>query len=109
MRCLKLAFDVEIKIAGPEDRARQEQALCTAITELLKEAQNVDSLFGLMAWKDTKALPTIFSAVGIQKEPYNVLINYLRPPMRGRSLQSIQTGRNFKWRLKQPLTQTLKS
>ena len=99
-RRLNIAFDVEIKIAGPEDGARQEQALRTAITELLKEAQNVDSTFGIMAWRDTKALPTIFSAVGIQKEPYNVLINYLRPPMRGRTLQSIQTGRNFKWRIK---------
>ena len=99
-RRLNIAFDVETKIAGPEDGARQEQALRTAITELLKEAQNVDSTFGLMAWRDTKALPTIFSAVGIQKEPYNVLINYLRPPMRGRTLQSIQTGRNFKWRIK---------
>ena len=100
MRLLNIAFDVEVKIDRPEDGARQEEALRTAITELLQEGQNVDSSFGLMAWKDTKALPTIFSAVGIQKEPYNVLINYLRPPMRGRSLQSIQTGRNFKWRIK---------
>ena len=100
MRRLNIAFDVEIKIAGPEDGARQEQALRTAIMELLQEAQNVDNTFGLMAWRDTKALPTIFSAAGIQKEPYNVLTNYLRPPMRGRSLQSIQTGRNFKWRVK---------
>ena len=97
---MNIAFDVEIKIAGPEDGAHQEQALRTAIMELLKEAQNVDSTFGLMAWRDTKALPTIFSSVRIQKEPYNVLINYLRPPMRGRTLQSIQTGRNFKWRVK---------
>ena len=99
LRRLNIAFDVEIKIAGPEDGARQEQALRTAITELLKEAQNVDPTFGIMAWRDAKALPTLFSAVGIQKEPYNVLIHYLRPPMRGRSLQSIQKGRNFKWRI----------
>ena len=77
LRRLNIAFDVEIKIAGPEDGARQEQALRTAITELLKEAQNVDSSFGIMAWRDVKVLPTIFSAIRIQKEPYNVLINYL--------------------------------
>lgn len=98
-RRLNIAFDVEIKIAGSGDGARQEEALRTAITELLKEAQNIDNTFGIMAWRDTTALPTIFSAAGIQKEPYNVLINYLRPPMRGRTLQSIQTGRNFKWRI----------
>ena len=77
MRCLNIAFDVKIKIAGPENRARQEQALCVAITDLLKEAQNVDPSFGIMASRDTKALPTIFSAVRIQNKSYDILINYL--------------------------------
>ena len=100
MRHLNIVFDVEIKIARPEDGARQEQALQAAIANLLKEAQNANSSFGIMAWRDAEALPTIFSAVRIQKESYDVLINYLIPPMRGRSLQSIQKGRNFKWRIK---------
>ena len=97
---LNIAFDVKIKIASPEDGACQEQALRVAIADLRKEAQDVDPSFGIMAWRDAKALPTIFSTTGIQKEPYDVLINYLRPRMRGRSLQSIQKGRNFKWRIK---------
>ena len=87
--CLNIAFNTEVKIAGPEDGAHQEQALRVAIADLLKEAQNVNFSFGIMTWRDAKALPTIFSVVGIQKEPYNMLINYLRPPIRGRSLQGI--------------------
>ena len=84
----------------------QEQALRAAIVDLLKEAQNVDPSFGIMAWRDAKAFPTIFSTVGIQKESYGMLINYLRPPMRGRPLQSIQKGTNFKWRIKATFNST---
>ena len=100
MSRLNIAFDMEIKIAGPKDGACQEQALRIAIADLLKEVQNFDSSFGIMAWRDSKALPTKFSSVGIQKEPYDVMINYLQPPMRGSSQQGIQKGRNFKWRVK---------
>ena len=92
-----VVFDVQVKIAGAQDGARQEIALKDTFSELIFEGQKIDPSFGLMTWKETKALPTIFDATAVDKMNYGMLINYLRAPMQGRALQTIKKGRNFKW------------
>ena len=69
------------------------------LEQVIKEGQNVDESFGVLPWKEEKALSTIFNPTDSYKLTYNQLVHYLRAPMQGYGLKSITHGKNYKWRI----------
>ena len=98
-RHFAVSFNVQTKIAGPNDGKNQEKALRIALEQFLTEGQRIDGSFGIMPWKVDKPLPTVYKVNEIKKLPYDSLIQYLCGPIQGRYIKQIVTGRNYKWRL----------
>ena len=96
---LDISFDVAIKIAGSNDGERMVTALRQTLEECIDQGQRIDSTFGIIPWKMSKPLPTIFTKQKIPKMTYDEVLSYLRPPMQGASLQQVKQGRNFKWKV----------
>ena len=99
----KRRFNVVLKVTtpinGPHDGEGQEKALRMKLEQVLQESKNIDTSFGVLPWKEEKALPTIFNPAGAYKLTYKQLIHYLRAPMQGYGLKTIATGVNYKWRI----------
>ena len=94
-----ISFDVDTEIADSNDGERMAIALRKTLEEYMVQGQRINSTFGIVPWKTTKPLPTIFTTQRIPKMTYDELLSYLRPPMQGLSLQQVKHGRNFKWKM----------
>ena len=96
---IDISFKVDTKIADSNDGERIAIALRKTLKECMVQGQRINSTFGIVPWKTSKLLPTLFTTQRIPKMTYDELLCYLRPLMQGLALQQVKQGRNFKWKM----------
>ena len=94
-----ITFDVDTRIMDLNEREQMTVALQNTLEECIVQGKHIDSTFGIVPWKETKPLPTLFTTQIIPKLAYEELICYLQPLMQGMALQQLNQGRNFKWKM----------
>ena len=94
---IDISFDVNTNITDSHDSKRMAIALRDTLKECIIQGKRINSTFGIVPWKESKPLPTLFTLHRIPKLVYEELLCYLRPLMQGIALQQVGQGRNFKW------------
>ena len=87
---IDISFDVNTKIADSNGGEQMTIALRNTLEECIIQGKRIDSTFGIVLWKESKPLPTLFNVHRISKLMYKELLCYLRPPMQGIALQQLR-------------------